>query len=101
MLGPRLSIVVPFRDRRVMVRELLDALAAQTSSDFEVVMVDDGSTDGARDEVQHDLQAGLPGRLVDNDGRGAYAARRTGVASSDTPYLAFTDSDCIPDREWV
>lgn len=101
MPGPRLSIIVPFRDRRAMVRELLDALAAQTASDFEVVMVDDGSTDGARDEVQRDLEAGLPVRLVDNDGRGAYAARRTGVAASDAPYLAFTDSDCIPDREWV
>ncbi|HZQ83525.1 MAG TPA: glycosyltransferase family A protein [Acidimicrobiales bacterium] len=101
MPGPRLSIVVPFRDRRAMVRELLDALAAQTAADFEVVMVDDGSTDGARLEVQRDLQAGRPVRLVDNDGRGAYAARRTGVAASDAPYLAFTDSDCIPDREWV
>ncbi|MBV8961413.1 MAG: glycosyltransferase, partial [Actinobacteria bacterium] len=52
MPGPRLSIIVPFRDRRAMVRQLLDALDAQTAADLEVVMVDDGSTDGARAEVE-------------------------------------------------
>ncbi|MBV8957879.1 MAG: glycosyltransferase family 2 protein, partial [Actinobacteria bacterium] len=97
----RLSIIVPFRDRRAMVRQLLDALDAQTAADLEVVMVDDGSTDGARAEVEHDVRAGRPVRLVDNDGRGAYAARRAGVATSDAPYIAFTDSDCVPDAEWA
>lgn len=96
-----MSIVVPFRDRRAMVRELLDGLAAQTATEFEVLMVDDGSTDGAPLEVQADIQAGRPVRLLHNDGVGAYAARRTGATASDAPYLAFTDSDCVPEPGWI
>jgi len=99
--GPRVSIIVPFRDRRAMVRDLLDALAAQTADDFEVLMVDDGSTDGAPLEVRADIDAGRPVRLVRNDGAGAYAARRAGAAASDAIYLAFTDSDCVPDPDWL
>jgi len=99
--GPRVSIIVPFRDRRTMVRELLEALAAQTATDFEVLMVDDGSTDGAPLEVRADVEAGRPVRLLRNEGAGAYAARRVGVAASDAMYLAFTDSDCVPDADWI
>jgi glycosyltransferase involved in cell wall biosynthesis len=98
---PLISVVVPFRDRRAMVRELLDALAAQTATDFEVVMVDDGSTDGASDEVRSDIEVGRPVRLVANPGRGAYAARRAGAAASAAPHLAFTDSDCVPQPGWL
>ena len=99
--GPRVSIVVPFRDRRAMVRELLDAVAAQTADDFELLMVDDGSSDGAPLEVQADIDGGRPVRLVRNVGTGAYAARQAGAAASDAMYLAFTDSDCVPDPHWL
>jgi len=99
--GLRVSIIVPFRDRRAMVRELLDALAGQTATDFEVLMVDDGSTDGAPLEVRADIQAGRPVRLVHHAGVGAYAARQAGAAASDATYLAFTDSDCVPDPDWI
>jgi hypothetical protein len=99
--APRVSVVVPVRDRRALLRELLDALAAQTFADFEVVVVDDGSTDGTPDEARADADAGRPVRLVVNEGRGAYAGRRTGVAASSAPYLAFTDSDCVPTPEWL
>jgi glycosyltransferase involved in cell wall biosynthesis len=99
--GPRVSVVVPVRNRRGMLRELLDALADQTYQDFEVIVVDDGSTDGAPDEVARDLQAGRPVRLVANLGSGAVDARRAGVAASDALYLAFTDSDCVPVAGWL
>jgi glycosyltransferase involved in cell wall biosynthesis len=84
-----------------LLRELLDALWAQTFLDFEVIVVDDASTDGTADEARADADAGRPVRVVANDGRGAYAGRRTGVAVSSAVYLAFTDSDCVPDPHWL
>ena len=101
LVPPRVSVVVPVRDRRTLLRDLLDALAAQTFADFEVIVVDDGSTDGTREEASADVAAGRPVRVLDNVGRGAYAGRRTGVAASSAPYLVFTDSDCVPEPRWL
>jgi glycosyltransferase involved in cell wall biosynthesis len=101
MVDPRVSVIVPVRDRRALLRNLLDGLAAQTLTDHEVIVVDDGSTDGTPDEARSDAGAGRPVRVVANRGRGAYAGRRTGVAESRAPYLAFTDSDCVPEPAWL
>ncbi|MBV9283480.1 MAG: glycosyltransferase family 2 protein [Acidimicrobiia bacterium] len=99
--GVRVSVVVPVRNRRALLRQLLDALAAQTYRDFEVVVVDDGSTDGAPEEVADDAAAGRNVRLVANAGSGAVEGRCTGVALSKAEYLAFTDSDCVPHPGWL
>jgi glycosyltransferase involved in cell wall biosynthesis len=99
--SPRISVIVPVRDRRELLRELLDSLACQTFTDFEVIVVDDGSRDGSGDEARSDAAAGRPVRVVPNVGVGAYAGRRAGVAASNAPYLAFTDSDCVVEREWI
>ncbi|MHB8670844.1 MAG: glycosyltransferase family 2 protein [Acidimicrobiales bacterium] len=99
-----MSVVVPVRDREGPLRDLLDALAQQTFRDFEVIVVDDGSRDGSAVEVAGaiaDDRLGVPLRLLHNPGRGAVAARRAGVAASNAPYLAFTDSDCQPVPEWL
>jgi len=98
---PQVTVIVPVHNRRPLVRQLLDALAAQTYRDFEVAVVDDGSTDGAPDEVEADRAAGRRVRSLANAGSGAVAARRTGVAESASTYLAFTDSDCVPAPGWL
>ena len=99
---PRTSVVVPVRDRRDLLRELLDALARQTYRDFEVVIVDDGSTDGSADEATAVAASrGLRLQVERTAGVGAVEARRIGVASSRGSVLAFTDSDCAPDPVWL
>lgn len=93
--------MVPVRDRRQLLRQLLDALAEQTYADFEVVVVDDGSTDGSADEAEADAAAGRPVRVLRRSGSGAVAAREAGVAASRGAILAFTDSDCLPEPAWL
>jgi len=98
---PAVSVVVPFRDRRPLLRELLDGLAAQTWTDLEVVLVDDGSTDGAADEATGRVVGGRPVTVLRREGGGAVAARQAGVAAARGRILAFTDSDCVPDPGWL
>jgi hypothetical protein len=98
---PRVSVVVPVRDRRALLRRLLDALAAQTLTDHEVVVVDDHSSDGSREEALADERAGRPVRVVQSVTRGAVPARRAGVDAARAPFVAFTDSDCVPDAGWL
>jgi glycosyltransferase involved in cell wall biosynthesis len=99
--APRVSVIVPVRDRRDLLRRTLDALAAQTMTDHEVLVVDDGSTDGSAEEAERDRAAGRPVAVLDGSGRGAVAARSLGVRAARGEVLAFTDSDCEPDPGWL
>ena len=80
---------------------MLDALDAQTYEDFEVIAVDDGSTDGADNEAVKSIVRGRPVRVVRSGGEGAVAARKIGVAEASGEILAFTDSDCRPAPDWL
>jgi glycosyltransferase involved in cell wall biosynthesis len=95
-------VVVPVRDRRVLLRELLSALAAQTYANYEVVVVDDASTDGSHEEAERAAREGQPVRLVrlERPG-GAVHARVAGAAAARGDVLAFTDSDCRPEPGWL
>jgi glycosyltransferase involved in cell wall biosynthesis len=97
----RVCVVVPVRDRRVLLPRTLDALARQSFPAFEVVVVDDGSTDGSGDLAAERGRTDARFRLVRTHGIGAVAARTLGVRDSQAPYLAFTDSDCVPADDWL
>ena len=77
----------------------LDALAAQTypSTRFEVIVVDNGSTDDVAAVVARFPQV----RLFDEPRPGSYAARNKGLSVATGDIMAFTDSDCIPDVRWI
>jgi glycosyltransferase involved in cell wall biosynthesis len=98
---PRLSVIVPVRNRRDLLAGLLSALDAQTYPDFEVIVIDDGSTDGADQLAASRQIAGRPVKLLRSHGAGAVVARTLGVQASTAEVLAFTDSDCVPAPDWL
>jgi glycosyltransferase involved in cell wall biosynthesis len=98
--SPIASVVVPVRDRLELLRLLLDALQKQSSKDFELVLVDDGSV-GDVDSTVVSRELDFPVRVVRTEGVGAVEARRVGVAAARGEVLAFTDSDCEPDADWI
>jgi glycosyltransferase involved in cell wall biosynthesis len=95
------SVVVPVRDRSVMLGELLEKLDQQTFREFEVIVVDDGSTDGSGELARAATVAGRPVRVLEASGEGAVVARVLGVANALGNVIAFTDSDCLPDPKWL
>lgn len=99
MNGPHVTVIVPVRNRKDLLTKLLDALAAQTFTDFALVIVDDGSTDGA-DELAR-AETRFPIVVLRSDGAGAVAARTRGVEAAHGDVLAFTDSDCVPSPGWL
>jgi mycofactocin glycosyltransferase len=91
------TVVVPARDRAQMLARCLAGLTA--SGQPPVIVVDDGSADPAGVAA---VAAAAGARLVRravNGGPGA--ARNTGFAASDTPVVAFVDSDCVPRPGWL
>lgn len=98
---PRVSVIIPTRNRQSLLRGALDALSAQAFIDYEVVVVDDGSTDGSAAEVEARAAECDRVRLVRGAGGGAVAARIAGVAAARGEFLAFTDDDCLPQPGWL
>ena len=81
-IRPRLSIVIPHYNHVDLLPEALDAIARQTMSPFEVVVVDDGSTDESVARLES-LVASIPGSRICRhpENRGVNAACNTGSTS--------------------
>jgi glycosyltransferase involved in cell wall biosynthesis len=98
------SVVVATRDRAAMLEALLDSLALQSfdSSRFEVIVVDDGSTDQTP-ELLHGMakRVGYKLRVLRSPGNGPAAARNRGWPEASAPFVAFTDDDCIATPDWL
>ncbi|MFI5986029.1 CDP-glycerol glycerophosphotransferase family protein [Streptomyces sp. NPDC051555] len=94
-MPPRLSIVVPVYNVELYLDECLESLAAQTFGDFEVIMVDDGSTDTSAVIAKAFAARDGRFRLVMQENAGLGAARNAGARhlSEGSEYLAFVDSD--------
>ncbi|MFC3613024.1 glycosyltransferase family 2 protein [Lutimaribacter marinistellae] len=89
---PRASIVVPAYNSARTLPATLDALLAQTYRDFEIVVVNDGSTDGTA-EVARGYAADPRVRLVEQANRGLAGARNTGIAAASGEFVGFCDAD--------
>jgi len=84
------SIVLPVFNRSQWVCEAVDSVLAQTLQDFELIVVDDGSTDKTPDALG---RYGDRIRLLRQQNRGVSAARNRGVRSAGGRWIAFLDSD--------
>ncbi|MEV7059355.1 CDP-glycerol glycerophosphotransferase family protein [Streptomyces microflavus] len=95
MKPPLLSVVVPVHNVEEYLEDCLRSVAEQTLAAIEVVMVDDGSTDGSAAIAEAFAARDDRFRLVRQKNAGLSAARNTGVrhTTPTVPYLAFADSD--------
>jgi glycosyltransferase involved in cell wall biosynthesis len=94
MTAPQFSIVVPTFNAAETLRACLDSVAAQTCADFEVLLVDGGSTDGTVD-IANSFAPTLGTRLVIHSGpdQGPYDAMNRGVDMSTGHWLLFLGAD--------
>ena len=95
----RFSVVVPFFNCQRYLEKCIQALLEQTypSAHYEVIMVDNNSTDDSARIVRKYPRI----RLLSELKQGAYAARNLGVSSAGGDVIAFTDPDCVPAPDWL
>jgi glycosyltransferase involved in cell wall biosynthesis len=86
----RVSVVIPLYESAPFIRETLDSVAAQTLAPHEVIVVDDGSTDGGGDVARaHRLRP----KVIRQENRGPARARNTAIRASTGDLVAFLDAD--------
>lgn len=95
-----ISIIVPVYNRRDEVADLLDSLAKQSDTDFETVIVEDGSTDRCEDICRSYADSlKLSYYWKENEGRSI--ARNYGMDRADGDFFVFVDSDCILPPDYI
>lgn len=90
MKSPTVSVVIPTYNRARLVMEAVDSVLEQSFRDFELVVIDDGSTDGTAERL---APYGDRIRLCRQENRGASAARNAGIRRARGRYICFLDSD--------
>ena len=91
----RVSAVIPLYNKARHIGRAIQSVLRQTHTDFELIVVDDGSTDGSGDRVRGHSDSRI--RLIRQENAGVSAARNLGVVTATARLIAFLDAD----DEWM
>lgn len=90
-----ISIIVPIYNVEEYLEECLESIRNQTYTNIEVILVNDGSTDGSKEICERFCQQDNRFKLVTQENQGASVARNRGVKESNGDYIMFVDSDDV------
>lgn len=95
----KISVIVPFYQNIRHIKNCINALLLQhyPIEHFEVIMVDNNSSDGSTDIVRQFPQI----KILSETKQGSYSARNRGLQVAKGEIIAFTDADCSPDSHWL
>lgn len=98
--SPAVTVVVPVWNRADLIAETLESVASQTFTDWECIVVDDGSTDATREVVRRFIDRDPRFRYVWQENSSAANARNHGLQMAASQFVAFLDSDDLfpPDK---
>lgn len=91
MKSVKYSVVIPLYNKERYIRRTLESVLAQTFQHFEVIVVDDGSTDNSLNAARQAASGRV--RIISQENRGTAAARNTGIEHAEGEYIAFLDAD--------
>ena len=93
---PKISVIVPVKNGVDKIGQCLKAVFAQELKPYEVIVVDGHSTDGTVEKAR-----GFPVKILYEDYHNRAGGCQVGVENATGEYVAFTDADCIPDKNWL
>lgn len=97
------TVVVPTYNRKDKLRQCIESLLLQDypRTQYEIIIVDDGSSDATKGLVESFLNGNSNLRFLSQLHRGPAAARNLGIKEARGKYVGFTDNDCIVDQGWI
>ncbi len=99
---PNVSVIVPFRNEESSLPLLLQSLKQQHYTNFEVLLIDDHSTDNSVNAAKSVISSDTRFKIIKlDDEEGKKAAQREGVKNAQSNFLLFTDADCTLGLNWI
>ncbi len=96
---PKISVIIPVYNTEKYIEKCLESLAGQTMQDFEVIIVNDGSTDNSKKVIKDYMKnSNLDIRYLEKENGGLASARNYGVEKALGKYISFLDSDDYLDK---
>jgi hypothetical protein len=96
---PAVSVIVPLYNKTLWIDRCLDSISRQSYRDYEVIVVDDGSTDGGADKVERRADPAI--HLIRQKNAGPGAARNRAIAEARGSLIAMLDADDAWDPEYL
>ncbi len=100
-MGELISIIVPVYNVRQYLTHCLESIAHQSYCNLDIVLVDDGSTDGSGDVCDEFANQDERVRVIHQENMGLWAARNTGQRAANGEYMIFIDSDDYIHRDMI
>lgn len=98
---PAISVIVPVYNSAATLRRCLESLLSQSFRDFELILVDDGSTDASLEICREYEAADSRIKVLQQPNRGVSAARNHGLDNASGSHVAFCDSDDMVRASWL
>lgn len=95
----RYSVVIPLYNKSNYIRQTIDSVLKQTYKNFEIIVIDDGSTDGSVGKILDIEDKRL--KIITQKNKGVSAARNTGILNSEGEFIAFLDADDIWNKDYL
>ncbi len=98
-LTPLVSVIVPAYNAAAYIEKTVENLSRQTCSEIEIILVDDGSTDGTAEICDRLSELYDRVKVIHQENKGVSAARNAGMRAASGSYIGFCDSDDVPDSD--
>ena len=92
---PEVSVIIPIYNTAAYLRKALDSICGQTLKELEIILIDDGSTDGSRGIIEEYAKRDARIRWYAQPNQGLSVARNRGLLHATGKYIYFMDSDDI------
>lgn len=100
-MNPKISVILPVYNAEKYLCETLDSVISGAFADFEIIAVNDGSTDGSLDILRSYAERDNRVKIIDKPNTGVSDTRNVGISAAEGEYLAFLDADDIYAPEYL